>query len=254
MQLSRSQGYKTKQSGGKFVFSTLSFIVILAALVFGMSVFFRVSNIEVTGAKRYSQSEIIAASGLKAGTNLMLLDRSAAEDRIYARLLYVGSVTVSRRLPNTVVITVDESSTFAAVDSDSGTWIVDRNGRVIDKLSTKKNQTDTYITVSGLKGVKPQKGQTLAVSKDDEAKLAYLRDLLAALSGAGISKDVSALSVDNSANPEMTYMTRFKVRFGRDENLESKLSLLAQVVSKLDAADQGTIDLSQDKKAYFSPD
>lgn len=243
-----------RKSGGSFVFSTLSFIVICAALAFAMSVFFRVSNVEVTGAKRYTKDQIVDAAGISGGENLMLLDRAAVEQRVYRKLLYVGSVTVSRKLPNTVVIAVDESSTFAAVETDSGTWLVDRSCRVIDKLSAQKNQTDTYITVSGLKGVKPKKGETLSVAQADEGKLQYLKDLLTALSEAGISKDVTTLSVENSANPEMEYLARFKVRFGKDEDLASKLRLLAEVVPKLEDTDKGTIDLSQNKKAMFSPE
>ena len=253
MQLAVQHSKNRKGPGGGFVFSTLSFIVICAALAFGMSVFFRVSNIEVSGEKRYSESEIVAASGLKSGENLMLVDRAAVGERISQKLLYIGGGTVSRRLPDTVVITVDESSTFAAVETDSGTWIVDRNCRVIDKRSAQK-QADSVIEVSGLKGVKPKKGAELVVAEKDEGKLAYLKDLLTAISEAGISADVSTLSVENTANPEMQYLDRFRVRFGKDENLDSKLAMLAKVITNLEETDKGTIDLSQNKKAQFSPD
>lgn len=242
-----------RKSGSGFVFSTLSFIIICAALVFGMSVFFRVSNIEVDGAKRYSKAEIVAASGVKDGDNLMLVDRAAVAEHIYQKLLYVGSVTVGRRLPNTVVIAVDESNTFATVDTDSGKWIVDKNGRLIEKQTAKSTGT-AYIEVSGLKGVKPQKGSALSVSEEDAPKLRYLEDLLNALAGANLTKDVSAITVANSANPELTYLNgRFHVRVGKDEELDSKLRLLQEVVLKLEDTDQGTIDLSQNKKAQFSP-
>lgn len=244
---------RKKTAGGGFVFSTLSFVIICAALAFAMSVFFRVSNVEVTGAKRYTKDQIAAAAGISEGENLMLLNRAAVETRIYEKLLYIGSVTVSRKLPNTVVIAVDESSTFASVSCDTGTWIVDRNCRVIEKSGENK-QTDACITVSGFKGVKPKKGETLSVASADEAKLQYLKDLLTALSTAGISKDVASINLENSANPEMQYLTRFRVRFGKNEELASKLRLLAEVVPKLQETDKGMIDLSQNKKALFSPE
>lgn len=245
---------KRKKSSGGFVFSTVSFVIICAALVFAMSVFFRVSNVEVTGAKRYTKEQITEAAGVVNGENLMLLNRSAVEERVYDKLIYIGSVTVSRKLPNTVVIAVDESSTFAAVETDSGTWIVDRNCRVLDKLAAAKNQTGSYIEVSGLKGVKPKKGAALSVKQADEAKLQYLKDLLTAISEAGITKDVSSINVENSANLEMEYLGRFKVRFGKNEELDSKLRLLSEVVGKLEQTDKGKIDLSENKKAMFSPD
>ena len=52
----------------------------------------------------------------------------------------------------------------------------------------------------------------------------------------------------------MQYLDRFRVRFGKDENLDSKLGMLAEVIANLEETDKGTIDLSQNKKAQFSPD
>ena len=90
--MSTQQKKKQQQShiSGGFFFSTLSFIVICAAHVFGMSVFFRVSNIEVIGADHYTSSEIIEASGIKNGDNLMFVNRDSVADKIYNRLIYIG--------------------------------------------------------------------------------------------------------------------------------------------------------------------
>ena len=41
------------------LFAPISFLIICAALVFGMSVFFRVSGIEVEGNNLYTEEEII---------------------------------------------------------------------------------------------------------------------------------------------------------------------------------------------------
>ena len=46
---------------------------------------------------------------------------------------------------------------------------------------------------------------------------------------------------------------RFTVKLGSNENLDYKFELLLGAIAKLDSGDTGTIDLSQDKKAQFSP-
>ncbi len=242
---------RTKSKGSGFVFSTLSFIAICAALVFGMSVFFRVSNIEVSGAQRYSESEIIAASGIENGDNLMLVNRADAANKIYSKLLYIGRVTVSRKLPNTVKITVDESSTFAVVESEAGLWLVDQTGKLLDTCTMQN--ADSYIKVSGFSGVKPEKGKPLSVADEDKAKLSYLRNLMTAIAAVKLGADVSSIDLSSAANAELQYLDRFKVKLGADENLDYKLKMLLSVVAKLETEDKGTIDLSQGQKAQFSP-
>lgn len=237
--------------GGGFIFSTLSFIVICAALVFGMSVFFRVSNIEVIGADRYTNNEIISASGVKNRDNLMFVNRNAVEEKIYMKLIYIGEVEVSRKLPNTIVIKVDESSTFAVVETESGLWMIDKNCRLLETCSPQ--DAESYIKVSGIAGVKPKKGNILSVSEEDKPKAEFLKDILTSMSQRNIVADVSTIDVSNAVNAEFEYLDRFKVKMGKDENIDYKLEMLLGVIEKLDSDDKGIIDLSQSKKAQFNP-
>lgn len=241
-----------KDGGGGFFFSTLSFIAICAALVFGMSVFFRVSNIEVTGAKRYTESEIISASGIKNGDNLMFVNRASVAERIYSKLLYLGNVKVSRKLPNTIVIEVEESNTFAVVETDSGLWLIDKNCRLIEKCSPQ--EAETHIRISGVAGVKPQKGEILSAGEADKPKIQYLKEIMSAIDSYGMAGDISTVDVSNAANAEFLYLGRFKIKLGGRENIEYKLEMLENVVSKLEPEEKGTIDLSKSKTAQFSPE
>jgi hypothetical protein len=50
-------------------------------------------------------------------------------------------------------------------------------------------------------------------------------------------------------------MAVFTVKLGSGENTDYKLKLLLDVVAqKLDESDTGTIDLSTDQEAHFTPD
>ncbi|MEA4894822.1 MAG: FtsQ-type POTRA domain-containing protein [Oscillospiraceae bacterium] len=247
------QKKKRKNSGARsFVFSSVSFIVICAALVFGMSVFFRVSDIEVIGAGRYTKEEIVAASGLENGDNLMFINREAAAKSVYTKLIYIGDVKVSRKLPNAVVITVSESGADAVIETDSGFWLIDRNCRLLEECATQ--DADSHVKVKGISAVKPKKGDTVSVAQADEPKLEYLKGILTAVSENGIISDVGSIDLSNVQNAQFDYMEkRFTVKLGADENLDYKFRLLLNVLPKLDADDTGTIDLSQNKKAQFSP-
>lgn len=252
--MSTRQKRKQQKDGGvrSFVFSSVSFVVICAALVFGMSVFFRVSNIKVTGADRYTPEEIVAASGIKDGDNLMFINRDAAAKRIYTKLIYIGEATIRRKLPNSVVIEISESGAVAVMESDTGLWLIDRNCRLLEACKTQ--DAETYIKVEGLSAVKPQEGETISVSDEDKSKADYLSAILNAFAVQGITADIDSLDLSNPISAQFNYLNgRFIVKLGNGENQNYNMELLVSVVSRLEANDTGTIDLSQDKKAQFSP-
>lgn len=249
----RQKRDKEKNNGVRgFVFTSVSFIVICAALVLGMSVFFRVSNIEVVGADRYTKDEIVSASGIKDGDNLVFINRTAISERLYAKLMYIGDITIKRKLPNTVVIDISESGPIAVLESDSGLWLVDRNCRLAEQCQTQ--DAENYIKIIGLSGVNAKKGEIVSVEDEDKPKKDFVIAILSALTDKNMTGDVSSIDVSNVSNAELEYLDgRFVVKLGLNEKIEYKIGLLLGTVEKLDAKDTGSIDLAQDKKAQFSP-
>lgn len=242
---------KNSNRGGGFFLGSVSFVVICAALIFGMSVFFRISNIQVLGAGKYTEDEIIEASGIKEGSNLMFLNRNASENKIYKELVYIGNVKITRKLPNTVVIEVFESGTVAAVKTDDGFWLIDHNGRLLEKCT--RAEAESYIKINGLVASEPVLGNIIKASEEDAPKISYLKTILTALESRDMLSDVSLIDISNIANAQFDYLTRFKVKLGKNENIDSKMEILLGVAEKLEASDTGTIDVSEDKKAHFSP-
>ena len=53
----------------------LSVLLAAAAIVAALTLFFKVDKVEVSGNIRYDAGEIIAASGVEQGDNLILLNR-----------------------------------------------------------------------------------------------------------------------------------------------------------------------------------
>ena len=97
----------------------LIMVAVVAAIVLGVALFFRVRTIEVQGNSIYSWDQVANASGISPGDNLFMLNREAVGGSIQARLPYVQRVSVGRILPDTVVIQVEESQIAA---SSRPTW------------------------------------------------------------------------------------------------------------------------------------
>ncbi len=244
---------KEKKSGG-LIINSVSAIVICAVLAIGVSVFFKVSNYEINGASHYTESEIIEASGVKQGTNLIFLNRQAVENSIMENLVYVGLVSVTRKLPNTVVISVHESGTVACVETESGLWLIDSYCRLLEPCTPE--MVDSYVKVTGFFAANPKPGQRIDVADEDKPKIDYLEDLLTALGTADMLGKVTGIDMSTSGNAQFDYENCFRVKMGQNEELERKLGLLLSAIETEKKSDQnvkGVFDLSKSKQAYFSP-
>ena len=233
------------------LYGPLSFIVICAAMIFGMSVFFRVSTIEVTGINRYTEQDVIEASGLEEGDNLFFINRSSATSRIFAKLPYIEKAAINRKLPAKLVIEVSESKAIAYLtDSSGGIWIIDRGCKLLEQSNTAG--ISGLIRVDGISLVEPISGEQIA-AEDGLPKVAYLSQILWQIQGRRMELDISRIDISNVGSPSFDYQGRFTIRLGPDEIVEDKFDRMVNVVNRLAPGDTGTIDLSVEKQANFTP-
>ena len=231
--------------------SPLIFLLICAALVLGMSVFFRVAKVEVVGNSIYTAEEVVEASGIGTGDNLFFINRFSAASRIFSKLPYVDKAKVTRALPNRVTITIQESSAMAYVQADDGYWVVDQNCKLLKSVT--ESELTGLARVDGITPVEPKVGEVLKAGEADAPKVTYLAAILGQLLTRDMASKVTVIDLSDASNPGFTYDGRFTVRLGANENVEYKFGMLQSAVSQLTGSDTGTIDLSIDKRAHFSP-
>ena len=98
------------------LYKLLTLVVVCAAAVLALTLFFKVESVEVTGNSRYSAQEIQDACGVSLGDNLYLLSKPDMVQRLHQQLPYIDEVRITRRLPNTLCVQVTEFSTVYAVE------------------------------------------------------------------------------------------------------------------------------------------
>ena len=109
---------------------------IVAAVIFGVAIFFKVNTVEVQGNAIYAAEEIRSASGIQKGDNLFTLNKEAAAGSIKASLPYVETVSIIRFLPDKIVIEVKESdATFAVTTDTNTTWLINTVGKALEQIS-----------------------------------------------------------------------------------------------------------------------
>ena len=107
------------------LYKLLTLVVVCAAAVLALTLFFKVESVEVTGNSRYSAQEIQDACGVQLGDNLYLLSKPDMVQRLHQQLPYIDEVRITRRLPNTLCVQVTEFSTVYAVEQVEGAVMLD---------------------------------------------------------------------------------------------------------------------------------
>lgn len=229
----------------------LMFIVVIVATIFVMSVFFRVSDIEVTGNTHYTDEEIIRAIDIEQGDNLFFFDRFAAISRVFAKLPYIEEVSVVRKLPNKVTIEVVESTALAYIKLGDERWTLDHNCKVLGKAAD--GEQDQLIPIVGFDPGTLLIGEQLTTGDGSTAPVDYLAEILYQLQERGLASNVTRIDFSDLDAVKFSYGRKYTVILGSYSEVEYKFGMFVSVMEKLKAGDVGIINLSDTSTAHFSP-
>lgn len=107
-----------------------------------------------------------------------------------------------------------------------------------------------------LKGIEIESaipGQTLTVKKEKTMEL--YKEIMACLETNNI-EGINEINLADSFSVTLMYQERIEILVGSVSNLDNKLALCKEILKKQDEISpyqKGTVDLTIDKKAYFSP-
>ena len=232
----------------------LSLLLTAAAVVAALTLFFKVEEITVTGASRYQADEIIAASGVETGDNLILLNRYGISQRIYTSLPYVTNVSPKPKFPSTLIIEITEAQPVAAVEGAGAWWLVSSGGKVLEMVDA--SAAADYLTVTGVQAVEPAVSGRLKLSEDSPMTAERLCELLGAMEDRSMFSRTDSVDVSDPEILVINYDGRFRVEIYYDANLSFKLDgLLSIVTDNLEPNEQGTIrmTMSDDNQVNFIP-
>ena len=226
-------------------------VVVIVALV-GVAFLFNVREIKVEGdIQRYNTDELIAASGVTKGKSLLLLSEEKISDSICSQFPYVSVVTLKKDYPSTVTLIIRESTECAAMKFEGEYYLLDENCRVLDMIDAAS--AGGYIEIQGFEMTGGDRGSTIEVAPENEMKLKFTQEILSALDTAGLISDVESIDVSNVGNITFEYDGRLQVKLGGGDKLDYKMSRLEEILKELAESDNGTIDLSEEGRAYFIP-
>ncbi len=243
----------------RFLLRLGTVVAVVIALMFGMSIFFKVEKVTVAGMEKYDAWTIRQASGIVDGENLLTVSEARIGGNIMEKLPYVSSVKVSISLPDTVHIQITEEQVFYAVESDEKTWwLIDSSGKLLEECT--ESAARQYTRVLGVKLTGPAAGaaataqeqepetldggETVPVTVFGAEQLGCALQVLKGLEKYGLIGTVASVDVTDISAVEMWQDTRFQIQLGDVNGLDRKLDALKQALEKMNTYQAGALDVS----------
>ncbi len=236
---------------GRLLLRLATVAAVVLALLFGMSIFFKVDEekITVAGAEKYTPWQIREASGILDGENLLTLSDAKISANIIKKLPYVKHVRVGIQLPDTVHIEIVELDVVYAMEAVDGSWwLISAAGDVIERVDGATASGHTKI--SGVRLQSPQVGQKAQAEEDpphqtdptggtapitvtNRQRLETVITILEYLEGNGIIGQAASLNVSDLGNIEFWYGQQYRVLLGDSLRLGHKITNVASVIKML---------------------
>ena len=241
---------RRRRGRASFPLRFLCLLIVIAAIVAALTMFFRIDTIVVEGNARYTDEQIIEAAGVQKEQNLVLLNKYNVKQAIFDQLPYVETVVINRKYPDALILTVTECAASAALPGAGGTWLVSDTGKILERTA---QLPEGCVSVTGCELVEPAVGAQAAFSDEDSYKLDRLLTLLHAAEEKQLLSMIGSVDLSDGTAITLTYLDRFTVRMPWDADLGYKLENVRRVVVELEANETGVIDLMTDGKASFIP-
>lgn len=250
----------------RFLLRLATVLAIVLALVFAMSIFFRVETVNVSGVNKYTEYEVFEASGIREGEYILTLSKSRISNQIMYKLPYVKKVQIGRSLPGTVNIWVEEVDiTYAAEAQDGSWWLMDSRGKILESIHA--GQVAGHTKLLGFTLAVPQigeqavafeqpmeetlpDGQTVPVTVTAAEHLQAMISLLQTMEQNGILGQAVSVDVSKLSDMEIWYGNQYQIQLGDGQNLEYKLKLIRGAIDQMGDYRSGMLDVS----FYIRPD
>lgn len=253
----RSTRRRRRRRGGLGALARpLSVLLAAVAIVAALTLFFKVEQVEVAGNQRYRAEEIITASGVERGDNLILFDKYRTSQRIYTALPYITAVRINRRLPDTLLVEVTETQAAACIQGAGAAWLIGISGAQLKVLeAVDSDGAQAYPHLTGIEALEPAVGENLRLAEGSPITAERLTELFRAMEERGVLARTDSADFSDPAVLALGYDGRFRVELRYDANYDFKFNCLLAAVEQMEPNEKGTIRMTMqdDNEVRFIP-
>lgn len=214
------------------VFFLFLFGVSLVLLVLLKTDIFSVNKIKVSGNETLTKNEIIQASGIAKGENILRLNIKSANRKIKS-LSYIKNASVKRKLPNKIVIDVEEREEKMVIPHIASFIYLDEEGYI---LSINDDRKETkYPELIGPKVKNFKLGDNIFETNDE---VGNFKEFIELSNEIDILKKFDKVDLRDKKNIVIYLKTETVVEVGDFNEIRYKLNFLDNILKDMEERDE----------------
>jgi cell division protein FtsQ len=223
-------------------------VAITVFSILSVTVLFSLDEVTVEGESVYPAEQIVAASGIRTGVNLIRFNTGDSRRRIIDSLVYIDDVIIRKNLPNRVTIVVTGAREMASIAHEGVFYTISHNGRILERTHTARDVTVIY----GFEADEPMVGGYIRSEQDRKTELIFtIFETAREVELFGIT----SIDITDFLDISLNYMDRITLSLGPGTQLEDKLRAAVEIVeNRIESNERGTLLLIDPLKVVFSPE
>lgn len=253
----RIQKAKKRGRNNVLVRAAVAAAFVVLAIVLSIFVFFKIGEIQVVGSEQYTAAQVIEASGIELGDNLFAPTAKGVQRKFDTALPYIRAVTLKHQLPDTLIITVEETTAqFAFENTDGETTDYILTDADLKLLEHADKPPSGAAIVEGAPIKPAEMGEKAEFEQEEKGEL--VKQIKRVFSENGL-ENVTLIDMTSTVDISVVYNDAITVQIGQTNELDYKCKLAAKSIEDALAENKkakGTVNVKQadeTKQAYFNP-
>lgn len=242
---------KNNKNGGKIKIIFVFIILIILIILILVSGVFNIKTIEVIGNQKISSDKIISLSSLELYTNIFNFNKNEIKEKIKENA-YIEKVEVSRKIPNTVEIKVEERIPRYMLQFADSYVYINNQGYMLEISNEKENIPILIGFTTDLSNIKA--GNRINIQ--DLKKMDMVIKIFEAARSNELGNFVTKIDISNEKNYTIILENEGKkVYLGDCSDLNTRILYLKSIL-EASSGKRGEIFLNVDlnsENPYFRP-
>ena len=249
----RSKAKRKRRNKKLFAVVTVAAVMVLAglcALVYCFVYGAPIAKITVTGKTDYTSEQIIDASGIRIGDNMLRVGKKEVNRAVCGALPYVASVKVEYKLPDTLSLRVTPATEKYLIVGKKNYICLSESGKV---LSLKKKKVkEGQFRLEGFDEQTAIEGGTFTPEGDNEKRFDAAKLLITQLEKNELTT-ANVLQLADLRLIVIQFEGRINIYLNGTDDAEEKISLIAGILkNEISPNSQGYIDARFEHRAFFN--
>ena len=209
-------------------YGALSILFITLILCAMFSPLFNIKTIEVQGNQKVTENEIISLSQVQIEQNTFQINKKKTKKQIKQNA-YIGKVKISRKLPSTLIIQVEERKPAYLLEYAGGYVYVDKQGYLLEIAQDKLELPILQGAVTGVSEFSV--GNRLCV--EDLETLSSIAQIMEVAEINELSNLITRIDISQTKNIKLIFENQEKTAYlGDNSNLNTKILTIKSILEK----------------------